>query len=269
MLSSKEIRNVKFSKSMSGYKQEEVDVLLDKIEADYDQFERTLREMSSKIEQLRGEVDEYKSSQGSIQSVLVSAQKLADQIVEEAKLKSSEIIADAQKSIENITAREQELTSAFDRKAGERKQELEDQIEGIIKAAEDKKQAVERATQDSVERQQMLFDKLKIEIAAFKADITKKYKEHIEILSKIPDTVPTDPKEIAAAVSQNLEAVPDVREFLSNPKAQEIRSNPILTPIFEEEEEYEEDYEEPTGFIINADDFEDGQTEDDFEDIEE
>ncbi len=265
MLSSKEIRNVKFSKSMSGYKQEEVDVLLDKIEADYDQFERTLREMSSKIEQLRGEVEEYKSSQGSIQSVLVSAQKLADQIVEEAKVKSSEIIADAQKSIENITAREQELTSAFDKKAGERKEALENQVEGIIKTAEDKKAAVEKATQDSVERQQMLFDKLKIEIAAFKADITKRYKEHIEILSKLPDTVPMDPKEIAAAVSQNLEAVPDVREFLANAEAKMLNNNPA--PAFEEDVEYED--EEPTGFVISADDFEQTETEDDLEDIEE
>ncbi len=264
MLSSKEIRNVKFSKSMSGYKQEEVDVLLDKIEADYDQFERTLREMSSKIEQLRGEVEEYKSSQGSIQSVLVSAQKLADQIVEEAKLKSGEIIESAQKSIENITAREQELTCAFDKKAGERKEALENQVEGIIKSAEDKKAAVEKATQNSVERQQMLFDKLKIEIAAFKADITKKYKEHIEILSKIPDTVPMDPKEIAAAVSQNLEAVPDVREFLANAEAQTLYSNPATVSVFEEEDD-----EEPAGFIISSDELEEEQPEEEFDDIEE
>mgnify|MGYP002512989140 CR=1 FL=1 len=36
MLSATEIKNVKFARAMSGYKQEEVDILLDKIEADYD-----------------------------------------------------------------------------------------------------------------------------------------------------------------------------------------------------------------------------------------
>ena len=44
MLSAAEIRNVKFTKSKSGYKQEEVDVLLDKIEADYAQFDRAIKE---------------------------------------------------------------------------------------------------------------------------------------------------------------------------------------------------------------------------------
>ena len=33
MLSASDIKNVKFSKSMSGYKQEEVDIFLDKVEA--------------------------------------------------------------------------------------------------------------------------------------------------------------------------------------------------------------------------------------------
>ena len=40
MLSALEIKNVKFSKAMGGYKQEEVDILLDKIEADIGQYER-------------------------------------------------------------------------------------------------------------------------------------------------------------------------------------------------------------------------------------
>ncbi len=44
MLSVAEIRNVKFTKAMGGYKQEEVDVLLDRIEADYIQFERAFKE---------------------------------------------------------------------------------------------------------------------------------------------------------------------------------------------------------------------------------
>ena len=92
MLSAKEIRNVKFSKSMSGYKQEEVDILLDKVESDYEQFERTLREMAAKIEQLKAELEESKSSQGSIENVLISAQKLADKIVEEAKTKLDKMI---------------------------------------------------------------------------------------------------------------------------------------------------------------------------------
>ena len=85
MLNSKEIRNVKFSKSMGGYKQEEVDIFLDKIEADYISYEKITTEFQQKIDTLNKEIDDYKNSQSSIQNVLLSAQKLADQIIEEAK----------------------------------------------------------------------------------------------------------------------------------------------------------------------------------------
>ena len=40
MLSVSEIRDVKFSRAVGGYKADEVDVLLDMIEADYAAFER-------------------------------------------------------------------------------------------------------------------------------------------------------------------------------------------------------------------------------------
>ena len=257
MLSANEIRNVRFSKAMGGYKQEEVDVLLDKVEADYEQFERTLREMNNKINELKGELEDCRNSQGNIQNVLVSAQKFADQIVEEAKTKSAQIIASAEESIQKITAQEKELTSAFDKKAGERKSALESDIEKIISVAEQKQAAVEEATQGCIERQQALFNKMKLEIANFKTEITNKYKEHLELLSALPDAVPSDPEEIAKSVSAQFDAVPDVREFaksgatLSQPKTQEVVETATET--------------KPTGFVINADDFD---IEDDEEETE-
>lgn len=254
MLSANEIRNVRFSKAMGGYKQEEVDILLDKVEADYEQFERTLREMNSKINELKGELEDCKNSQGNIQNVLVSAQKFADQIVEEAKTKSAEIIASAQDSIEKITAQEKELTSAFDKKAGERKDALQNDIEKIIKNAEQKQAAVETATQDCIDRQQLLFNKMKIEIAAFKAEITAKYKEHLELLSALPDTVPTDPSEIAEAVSLSFDKMPTVQEYVENPEDFTLSDNQDEA-VAEEPAEKLVEAVSGTGFVINSEEF--------------
>lgn len=238
MLNSKEIRNVKFSKAMGGYKQEEVDILLDKIEADYDQFERAIREMSAKIDNLNGQIEEYKNSQGSIQNVLVSAQKLADQIVEEAKVKSAEIIENAQHSIENITEQEKQLSAAFERKAEERKAIAQAQLDKVVEQGKLKQENIEKATADSIMRQQALFNKLKLEIVAFKTEITAKYKEHLELLSAIPDTVPMDPKEMAQAVSTAFDKAPDPHKFISH------------MPV--EKEPTSEEEESVGGFIINT-----------------
>ncbi len=216
MLTAAEIRNVKFSRVMSGYKQDEVDVFLDKIEADYVNVERTIKEYQAKIEALNNEIEEYKASQSSIQNVLISAQTLADNIVNDAKAKSEEIIRNAETSIEDITMREKELAAVFEMKAQESRITLEKELEEMVAKAKHKADSITAAAEDSVARQQMLFDKLKAEIAAFKTAITAKYKQHLELLSTIPDTVPADPKCVAADVLNNLDKAPDVSKFISS-----------------------------------------------------
>ena len=214
MLSASEIRNAKFAKSVGGYKQEEVDILLDKIEADYEQYERLIRDFQAKNEELNKEIEALKNSQSSIQNVLVSAQRLADQIVNEAKEKSEEIVKNAEASISVITAKEKELATTFERKAQERKSALEKELAEMVKAAQIKADSIKTASDDSVARQQMLFDKLKMEIAAFKAGVTAKYKEHLELLTTIPETVPMNPKDMAEAVSVTIDKAPSPEQFI-------------------------------------------------------
>ena len=228
MLSAAEIRNVKFTKSMGGYKQEEVDVLLDRIEADYAQFDRAVKEYRAKIEAMNKEIESLKSSQNSIQNVLVSAQKLADQIVDEAKQKSEQIVKNAETNLEVITAREKELATAFELKAQERKAKLEKELADMVKTAQIKADSIKAATEDSVARQQLLYDKLKMEMSAFKAAVSAKYKEHLEMLKALPDVAPMDPKRIAEVVSAAVDKAPTPESF--------IKTADLTAPVYTEKE---------------------------------
>ena len=222
MLSAIDIRESKFSKSMNGYKQEEVDILLDKIEADYIQFERILKEYRAKVDNLTKEIEDFKVSQNSIQNVLLSAQGLADKIVNEAKEKSEEIIKNAEANIAIITAREKELSTNFEIKAQERKSNLERELSEMVSKAQYKADSITKAAEDSVSRQQVLFDRLKMEIAAFKTNITNKYKEHLEVLNTIPDTVPMEPKYVAEVMTATIDKTPDLNKFLASSGVENI-----------------------------------------------
>lgn len=228
MLSAAEIRNVKFTKAMGGYKQEEVDVLLDRIEADYTQFDRVIKEYKAKLDSVNKENESLKNSQNSIQNVLLSAQKLADQIVDEAKQKSEEIIHNAQNDIEVITAREKELAAAFDIKAQERKAKLEQELADMVKTAQIKTDSMKAAAEDSVARQQMLYDKLKMEMSAFKAAVTAKYKEHLEMLKGLPDTAPMDPKRMAEIVAAAVDKAPSAESFIDAAKGEKTSSGDTI-----------------------------------------
>lgn len=218
MLTVDDIKNVEFSRSVGGYKPDDVDVLLDKIEADYLAFNRLIAEYEQRIEALNKEIDSFKDSQSSIQNVLVSAQRLADQIVGEAKEKSETIVKDAENNIAVITAKGRELSGTFELKAQEQKTRLTKELDAMISSAKQKAEAVTKAAEDRVNSQQMLFDKLKLEIATFKSGITAKYKEHLAILSAIPDSVPADPQYIAKLLSENFDKVPSYNPPAAEPE---------------------------------------------------
>lgn len=242
MLSSVDIKSVKFSKAINGYKQDEVDVLLDKVEADYIKFERLIKEYQAKIDNLSKEIEDYKKSQNSIQNVLLNAQKLADQIVDEAKVKSAQIVKEAEENIEKISFREKELSEMFEKKATERKAALEREIAATINAAEQKAASIIAAAEDSVKRQQTLFDRLRLEISAFKVDVTQKYKEHLVLLQSLPDAVPMSPERIAESVSAILDKVPDPASFIKEAPEDAQDSS-----------EVEENTTQNSGFVVNED----------------
>ena len=207
MLSVSEIRDVKFSRAVGGYKADEVDVLLDKVEADYAAFERIIKDYEIKVETLNSEIEGFKNSQNSIQNVLVSAQSLADKIVNEAKEKSEEIIKQAKANIESITSREKELSAAFELKAQEQKNNLERELKKMVDQAKEKSEVIVAATEERVKHQQMLFDKLKLEISSLKSGIVSKFKEHMDLLSKIPDSVPSSPEYVAEVLSTSYDKI--------------------------------------------------------------
>lgn len=244
MFTAADIKNIAFSKARGGYSPEEVDIFLDKIESEYLQFERIVGDYQSKIQELEVKIKGFEESQNSIQNVLLSAQKLADQIVDEAKVKSEEIIRNAESNITLITAREKEIATAFEIKANERKEILEKELEKMISDAKLKADSITAAANDSVERQQVLFDKLKLEIAAFKSAITSKYKEHLSILQEIPETVPMDPKKMAEIIVAKIDAVPDAEAFIqkadiAEDDLKEASSGFSVEEIIEEETEEE------------------------------
>ncbi len=220
MFTTEEIKNVSFSKSMSGYKPEEVDVFLDKVESDYQNFEKIVNEYKAEVARLQNEIDTAEHSKNSIQSVLLNAQKLAEQIVADAKAQSDEMIRNAEANIAILTAQEKEIATTFELKAAERKANLEAELSEMVKDAKLQADSITAAADDSVKRQQVLFDKLKLEVAAFKSAVTSKYKEHLSILQEIPDAVQMDPERMAQVITARLNDVPSAESFINPAKTE-------------------------------------------------
>ena len=269
MLKAIDIKDAVFAKSMSGYKQDEVDALLDKVYEDYVQFETVAAALQTRISSLEKELEEKETSANSINTVLISAQKLADSIIEDAKKKADETIENANTEAENIKFRTKKALEEIDAVLTEQKNKAQAEVDLMLEDAARKSEGMILAAKDSVTREQLLFDKLKSEVAEFKKSIKDTYKAHLESLSKLPDEVTLNPELAASTIEEIINNAPDLLKFIEKtPVAQVVEVEEIPEEEDEEEEiiteevieASEEDdtvvYEAPTGFTVQIEESE-------------
>ena len=81
-----------------------------------------------------------------------------------------------------------------------------------------------------------------MEMSAFKAALSAKYKEHLEMLKTLPDTAPMDPKRMAEVVAAAVDKAPSPESFI---KAEAKAAEPVNA-----EENTAEKAEKPAGFKV-------------------
>lgn len=281
LLNSKDIKEAVFNTGMGGYKRDEVDSFLDKVLEDYKQFETTLSQAQNRVAELEKELSEKDSSMNSINTVLISAQKLADDIVAKAKVEAEEIIAAANVEDESIKFRTKKALEEIDSVLTEQRNKAQAQVDEMLEEAARKSEGMILAAKDSVTREQILFDKLKSEVAQFKAQIKETYKQHLESLSKLPEEVVLNPELAASAIEDIINKEPDLLKFIEKTPIDTSESVVTLEDedILKEDEDLaqtrvvelpSEMFEEPeesepksTGFVVDIIEDEEDDEDDD------
>ena len=104
MLTPQEVQDKKFPKAVfGGYDMGEVDDFLDSVSEDYTALQGKCC-FKNKLKILAEKVEEYRSVDAAMRKALLSAQKMANEITEEAKLKCEELRIKAQTDYENSVA---------------------------------------------------------------------------------------------------------------------------------------------------------------------
>ncbi len=117
MLAPHELKNKSFSKSLKGYNPAEVDEYIEFLIGKYTEAYRENNELERKLHVVVTNLDEIKDEEESIRSTLISAQKMADKIVEDAK-ERADIITGA------IKERCDAVIAEFKEQLGAEKQEM-------------------------------------------------------------------------------------------------------------------------------------------------
>lgn len=220
------IRSVKFDKAMGGYKVADVEMFLDEVADDVDKLIAQNRALSDRLakainnqegekpkEPAKPVVDNSDSIQN-VQSILVSAQRFSDQIINEANEQAASILGEANTKAKEIDEKVNAVLAAFEKDIAERKAKADEEVNTMLRSAAAKSEGIITAAHDSVARQQLLFDKLKTEVTEFKKRLYDNHKQQLELLQKFPDTVPYDPERAAKALEFIVDSEPDFKSFL-------------------------------------------------------
>lgn len=203
MYSAEKIRNAEIGKStFGGYRMDEVDDLLDAVADDFAKLEQEKAEAEARLAILSEKLEGYRMSENSIHTALLNAQRLADQTVKEASEAAGHTTTEAAKRAELVV-------SDAETEAEEILNQAEQKADAIIADAIAKTESMIAAAHDSVARQQMLFDRLKVETKNLRDSLLQKYKRQITFVESLPDEVPFDAERAAEVLSFAYDSVPD------------------------------------------------------------
>ncbi len=161
MLSVEDIRNAQFTKNLGGYKTNEVDDFLDQCEETVGTLLAEKADLTNKMNILADKVMEYRKDEDSLRTALLDAHKMAEQIEKGAREMADKILADAKAIADQLTA---EAQTANQRAKAEA-------VAGI-------------------EAEKAELQRVKDEVATFKAHVLRMYREQVELIETLPGDAP-------------------------------------------------------------------------------
>ncbi len=155
MLTPNDISSKKFEKSAFGYKPEEVDAFLSEIIGSYTEMYKEKNAAEEKLLVLAEKLEEYRANEDSLKTVLLGAQKLGENIVRDSKAKAEVMLADA-----------------------------ENQVKQVFSESESK-----------IIKEKETLANLQKETADFKKRLLAMYRQHLELISLMPESNSEQPEE--------------------------------------------------------------------------
>lgn len=162
MLTANEIREVKFNRSMGGYKTNEVDDFLDRCAEAVDELTKINNENERKMQVLAETILDYRNQEDSIRSALISAQRMSESVISDARKQADDILAAAK-----------------------------------TEAAEMHEKAVADTAAEIEE-----LNRTKNEVADFKAKLLSIYREHLTLIGVLADEAGEAPAPASAPVEE-------------------------------------------------------------------
>lgn len=227
MLTPDKIKSKTFQTTATGsYRSEDVNNFFEEVAVSYEQLFRENGSLIKKLSLLANKVEEYKKDEDSLRHALLAAQKLADQIVAEAKESAESKLSQAKSdAAEIVTKANDEAEKVLDEAKNSAAKLVNDArytAEATIHNANMQADELLGGINRKATQEKLIYDMLQKEVSDFREKLMGLYEEHLLLLDKIPSIV----KESREKVDNNkvVEVTPETVEenVISEPEKLEV-----------------------------------------------
>lgn len=160
MITPQDIQTKEFSHGVRGYKEDEVDIFLDELTADYDKLIKENTQLKAQVEQMSAKLKEYKeqesavvktleAAKGLMSDISASAEKRADILIKNAEIDAAALVREAQDKLRGLKDEESKITSRI----ASFKSRYKNMLESELKQFLDDATPVNKATNKEAEEQ--------------------------------------------------------------------------------------------------------------------
>lgn len=186
-MNAKEIVTKTFEKvKFNGYKTEEVDEYLRDVSVEFKKLQNENAELEKKLEVLAAKIREYRNDEDALRDALLIAKKQGIAIVNDAKAEAEKITKEANEKADK-TKKDADDYSA--KKKAESDKSLGDakaEAKRIVDEANGKADEIHTVMMQQTEREQIVLQRTRKEVADYTAKILAAYNAHISYIKDIP-----------------------------------------------------------------------------------
>lgn len=100
LITVEELRNISFRRAnFGGYKPEDVDTFIDDMLVSYEEIIEKNKKLKEKVEELQSRIEKFHEEDNSIRNIILNAQKIAENSLNEAKTKTTEMVNKAKEEV--------------------------------------------------------------------------------------------------------------------------------------------------------------------------
>jgi cell division initiation protein len=132
-----DMRQAKFASAMRGFARAEVTAFLEEAAADYEHALRDNERLRQQIAGLEASITQYRELEGSLKTTLMSAQKIADDMRENAQQESARILREAEGRADLLMQRAQQRAEDIQREIDGlrlKRREVQTNLEACVSA---------------------------------------------------------------------------------------------------------------------------------------